>query len=674
MTPPTASSSGRGDPRGEAATDRSDPPRRTATDLPPDLAGDLAADLPPGLARALGRAGAGGGEGDPAADRPSPAIDPRRFRKLRAFLLRTFVMAFWQDVVLNRPLLRWLRSDPVPRWRKVARRYRALAVELGGVLIKLGQFLSIRVDLLPAEVLAELAGLQDEVPPEDYDAVVAQVEEDFGAPLSSLFQHFEPTPLGAASLAQVHAARLPPGIGDEGGGDEGGGDGRGGNERDSGPGERRAAPEPLGEAVVVKVLRPGIATLVETDLKALGMAVRWLKPWKRLRRRVDLDRLAEEVADTTRAELDLVSEGHNAERFARDFADDPGVRIPKVHWARSAGRTLTLENVAFVKMSDVAALEAAGISRRQLAKSLYRVYMRQIFVHDFVHSDPHPGNLFVRPLSEDEVAEMEGSSSLTGDDGDFEGRPFELVFVDFGMVASIPQRLRSALREYLYGLGTRDPERIVQAYQAAGVLLPGADVRRLVEIHEDLFQRLWGVPLGDLRDTALSEAPYFLREYRDLVYEMPFQVQVDLLFVSRAVGILAGLATSLDPEFDPWAETMPFAEKLAAEELSPGLREIARTAAQQASIALRLPERLDDFLTRAERGTLNVQAQLSPEVRRTLARLDRAGRRISWTVAAATLFLGAILLRGANPEDPLFPWLLAASGAFFLWSLVRYGR
>ncbi len=594
-----------------------------------------------------------------AGDRPSPAIDPRRFRKLRAFLLRTFLMAFWQDVVLNRPLLRWLRTDPMPRWRKVARRYRSLAVELGGVLIKLGQFLSIRVDLLPAEVLGELAGLQDEVPPEDYDAVVAQVEEDFGAPLSSLFQHFEPTPMGAASLAQVHAARLPPGIGGEG---------------DDGPGEGHAAPEPPGEAVVVKVLRPGIATLVETDLKALGMAVRWLKPWKRLRRRVDLDRLAEEVAVTTRAELDMISEGRNAERFAHDFADDPGVRIPKVYWQRSAGRTLTLENVAFVKMSDVGALEAAGISRPQLAKSLYRVYMRQIFVHDFVHSDPHPGNLFVRPLADDEVAEMAGSTALTGDDGAFEGRPFELVFVDFGMVASIPQRLRAALREYLYGLGTRDPERIVQSYQAAGVLLPGADVRRLVEIHEDLFQRLWGVPLGDLRDTALSEARYFLREYRDLVYEMPFQVQVDLLFVSRAVGILAGLATSLDPDFDPWAETMPFAEKLAAEELSPGLRELAKTAAEQAWIAVRLPQRLDDFLTRAERGTLDVQAQLSPEVRRTLSRLDRAGRRISWTIAATALFLAGILLRGTNPDDPLSPWLLGAAGAFFLWSLVRYGR
>jgi predicted unusual protein kinase regulating ubiquinone biosynthesis (AarF/ABC1/UbiB family) len=565
-------------------------------------------------------------------------IDERRFRKLRRFLVRTFVMAFWQDVVLNRPLLRWARTPPLARWQRVARRYRALAVEMGGVLIKLGQFLSIRVDVLPPEVLRELAGLQDEVPPEPLAEVVAQVEEDFGRTLAELFSHFEPVPLGAASLAQVHAARLPP-------------------ER---PGE-------AGEAVVVKVLRPGIGRLVETDLKALRLAVRWLWPWKRLRRHVDLKRLAEEVTTTTRAELDMPAEGRNAERFAHDFANDPRVRIPRVYWQRTSARTLTLENVAFVKIGDHAALAAAGVSLPEVAKRLYQAYMKQVFVHNFVHADPHPGNLFVRPLPASDPAGGERPEAAGG-------RDFELVFVDFGMVAGIPPRLRAALREYLYGLGTRDSERMVQAYQAAGVLLPGADLRRLVEAHEDLFQRFWGVPIGELRDTALAEARYFLREYRDLLFEMPFQIQVDMLFVSRAVGILAGLATSLDPEFDPWAETIPFAEELAAEELSPGLAVLARQLGEQARIALRLPERLDALLLHAERGTLPVQTRLEPEVRRTLERLDRTGRRLVWTVAAAGLLLSGVLLRGGSPDDPLALWLLGGAAATFLWGLLRHGR
>ncbi len=564
-----------------------------------------------------------------AADEERHLIDFRRYRKLRWFVAKTFLQAFVQDVVLSRPGLRWARRAPLPRWQEVARRYRALAVEMGGVLIKLGQFLSIRVDLLPPEVTRELQGLQDEVPAEDYDAVVAQVEEDFGRPLGEVFARFERRPLGSASLAQVHAARLPDGPGPD-----------------------------AGAEVVVKVLRPGIRTVVETDLAAIRLAIRLLKPWRRIRRRVDLDLLADEITSTTRAELDLAAEGRNAERFARDFADDPRAVIPRVYWEVSAERTLTLENVAYLKIADHAAIDRAGISRAEVAKVLYRLYMRQIFVHDFVHADPHPGNLFVQPLE-------------PGDDDAGEGRPFRIVFVDFGMVAAIPQRLRAALREYLYGLGTRDAERVVHAYQAAGVLLPGADLRRLIEVHEDLFQRFWGVRIGELRDVALAEARYFLREYRDLLFELPFQVQVELLFVSRAVGLLAGITTSLDPAFDPWAETLPFAETLAAEELSPTLTGWLRLLTEQAAIAARLPERLERTLVRAERGTLSLQMSLPPDVRRNLDRLERLTHRLTWSLPAAALLLGGAVLRAAHPADPLVPWLLGGAGAAFLYGLFR---
>ena len=597
---------------------------------------------PPTLPPALPSSREGGGRA---------AIDPHRYRKLRRFLARTLLQAFWHDVVLQRPLLRRLRRDPIARWSAVARQYRALAVELGGVLIKLGQFLSIRVDLLPPEVTGELAGLQDEVPPAPLDEVLAQVEDDFGRPLAELFVRFEPEPLGAASLAQVHAARLAG--------------------EDAGEG---AGPE-AGEEVVVKVLRPGIDVLVETDLAALGLAVRWLKPWKRLRRRVDLDRLASEVAATTRAELDMAAEGRNAERFARDFADDPQVRVPRVFWPWSAARTLTLENVAFVKIADHAAIEAAGVSRAEVARKLYRTYMRQIFVHDFVHADPHPGNLFVEPLPWGDGESGEGGA-VAGEGGAAAapvsaGRAFRLVFVDFGMVATVPPRLRGALREYLFALGSRDAERLVAAYAAAGVLLPGADHRRLVEIHEDLFQRLWGVRIGELREVAMAEARYFLREYRDLLFELPFQVQVDLLFVSRAVGLLSGMATSLDPEFDPWAETLPFAEKLAAAELAPGLAGLARELAAQARTATRLPERVERVLTRVERGQLTVQLGLPAEARRPIDRLERSVHRLSWSVVSAGALVAAAILRAAEAADPLVPALLAVAAAALGWGLLR---
>ncbi len=553
---------------------------------------------------------------------------------MRRFVARTFLQAIWWDVVMALPgLARWRRPAGA-RYQRIARRYRALAIEMGGVLIKLGQFLSTRVDLLPAAVIGELAGLQDEVPPHPFAPIVRQLEEDFGRPLAAVFPWFEAEPVGAASLAQVHRARLPG-----------------------------------GEQVVVKVLRPGIEVLVETDLAATSFAIRLLKLWRRLRRRVDLDRLAQEFRAVTRGELDLHAEGEHAERFAREFAGDDGVYVPRVFWEQSVGRALTLEDVGFLKIAGLAAIEASGIDRSQVARRLYQVYMQQIFVHHFVHADPHPGNLFLRPLPvAGEPPFAPGDPVAAPAAGG--PRPFQIVFVDFGMVAEVPERLRGALREYLIGLGTRDAARVVRSYVQAGVLLPGADLRRLEEMHAALFDRFWGVSVGDLRDVALAEARGLLLEFRDLLYEAPFQIQVELLFVGRAVGLLAGLSTQLDPAFDPWAETLPFARQLAAQQVRRSWRELAGDLGLQALALAELPRRLETLLARIEQGTLNLQTTPAPEARRTFERLDRAVRRLGWTVAAAALLVAGAVLRSAAPADWLALLLMALAVLVFLAGLV----
>ena len=561
-------------------------------------------------------------------------IDFRRYRKVRRFVTRTFIRVVWWDVVLNVPGLRRLRRPPLERYQEIARRYRALAAEMGGVLIKLGQFLSTRVDILPPEITQELAGLQDEVPPERFEDIARQIEEDFGRPVTQVFPWIEREPLGAASLAQAHRARLPD-----------------------------------GQDVVVKVLRPGIDVVVETDLAAARLAFRLLRFSKTIRRRVNLQRLGVEITETTRAELDLAAEGRNAERFAENFAGDPRVYLPKVFWDWSAGRTLTLENVGWIKIGDLAALDAAGIRRPELARVLYRIYLRQIFEHSFVHADPHPGNLFVRPLP------LEGENPfLPGDPvppppGGGE-RPFQVVFVDFGMVAVIPERLRASLREYAIALGTRDAARMVHSYVAAGVLLPGADLKRLEEIHEELFERFWGVRLGSLREAAFSEAEYFFVQYRDILYELPFQVQVDLLFASRAVGLLAGLSTHLDPEFDPWAETLPFAERLATEELRRDWRGLLREGLAQFQILMTLPRRADAVFAKAERGALEVQTSLTPESRKLIQRLERSIHRLSWMVTSAALLIAGVIVHADAPGKPYGMWLAIGAGLVFLWGIL----
>lgn len=570
-----------------------------------------------------------------AAKVDSKKIDPKRYRKVRWFFARAFLHVIWWDIILNRPILRWLRTPPLPRWQKIAHRYRHLAIEMGGVLIKLGQFLSIRVDILPPEVTGELAGLQDEIPPAPLNEVLAQIEADFGRPVWQIFEHFSPEPLGAASLAQAHLARLR-----------------------------------SGDEVVVKILRPGIDVLVETDLAAIALALRWLKLYKRVSRRVDLDWLAQEFTTITRNELDFKAEGQNAEHFARDFADDSQVYVPKVYWNYSADRTLTLENVGYIKIGDLEAIEAAGISRPDVAKKFYDIFMEQIFITNFVHADPHPGNVFIKPLLH--ADEAENSNFRPGEPVPYKAdRPFQIAFVDFGMVVTIPERLRSALRDYAIGVGTQDAYRVVQAYADAGVLLPGADLKRLEEATADMFNRTWGIRLGQVRDLAAGEIKYFMREYRDIVYDAPFQFPVDLLFTFRAIGILSGMATNLDPNFDPWGAGIPFAERLAKEQLRRDWRAWLEAALDLGRLTLKLPAQVDRVLTEIERGNLVVQNSLAPNTRKAIKNLELAVNRLTWMVFVIGLLISGVILYDNEAGESPALWLIGAALGVLVWAMLR---
>ncbi|MDY7095372.1 MAG: AarF/UbiB family protein [Acidobacteriota bacterium] len=563
---------------------------------------------------------------------PKPTIDRRRYRKVRWFFLRLAVHLVWWDLILARPGLRRLRRPPHPRWQRLARQYRALAVDLGGVMIKLGQYLSTRVDVLPPAVTRELAGLQDEVPAESFESVARQMEAELEAPLAQVFMDLEPEPLGAASLAQVHGARLLD-----------------------------------GSPVVVKVLRPGIETLVETDLAAISVAAGWLEHLELVRSRVDLDALLEEFRTTTRRELDLENEGHNAERFADNFAGDHGVIIPEVYWETTRRRLLTLENVAYLKIGDVEALSAAGIDRKELARRLYRAYMEQIFVHHFVHADPHPGNLFVRPLplpGEDPEGFPPGTPVPDADQ-----RPFQIVFVDFGMVAEVPERLRRALREVLIGFGSRDAGRVVRAAYSAGILLPGADLEQLQEALETVLDRFWGVELGRLNDLALSQARELWREFGRLILETPVQVQSELLFTGRAAALLGGLATQLDPGFEPWSATIPFAARLAAEEARGP--EWAAEALRQGREALGLPAELARLVRHTRVGKLTVRNALAPDTRRRLDRLERGLARTRTAVAASGLAVAGAVLYALEAAPGLGAGMLGAAAVLYLMAWWR---
>ncbi len=554
----------------------------------------------------------------------------RYVRVVRFFAGAVGQFILW-EILLRRVLgRRFVGRSREERWQRVARRFRAMAVEMGGVLIKLGQFLSVRVDVLPRSVTSELSGLQDEVPAERLEDIQAVVESEYGQPLGQVFAWFAPQPEAAASLAQVHRARLSAAF-------------------------LQSIDD--GEDVVVKVQRPRIRTIVETDLRAIQTASRWLKRYGPIRRRVDMDRLYDEFAGTTRKELDFVAEAANAVRFASNFADDPGVRIPRVHAGCSTQRVLIMEDVAHIKISDDAALRAAGIRQEEVADRLFDAYLKMVFRHNFVHADPHPGNLFVQPLP----AIQSGAR----------GRPFRLVFVDFGMVATIPGRMTDHLVDFLLGFATRDAARIVRAYQGAGILLPGADLARLEQMEAELLDRYANLTLREAQRVAMSEWQGLAREYRDILYEMPFQIPTDLLFVGRAMAILFGMATSLNPDFDPWRAIEPFARQVAGEEIRRDWRVALEELQRVARLAVSLPEQADRFFRQAAQGQLTVQAAWTTDAMRSVRRVEAAVNRLAWAVVFAALLLAAVAVYLVQGAGVLTYVLLGLAAVAFLVTATR---
>jgi predicted unusual protein kinase regulating ubiquinone biosynthesis (AarF/ABC1/UbiB family) len=561
------------------------------------------------------------------------AIDQKRYLKVRRFFLKVLLHALFWDILFTYPILRIFRTSPLIRWKKLARDYRRIAVEMGGVLIKLGQFLSIRVDILPSEVTLQLSGLQDKVPAAPSDAIIKQIETDFGRPLSEIFTDFSDEPLGAASLAQVHQVVLN-----------------------------------SGDSAVVKVLRPQIHILVETDLAAIRKAAGWLKFYKKVRERVDLDWLIDEFTMVTRNELDLMVEGKNAEHLNKIFSKNSNVYIPKIFWDFCRPRTLTMEKVDFFKIDDLEAIEAAGISPVQVADKLYRIYMEQVFETFFVHVDPHPGNLFIKPLPTVEESKAGVVGFYPGDPVSYQSnRSFQIVFVDFGMAVAIPERLRTALRDYVIGLGTKDAHKMVQAYIDAGALSAHQKVERIEEAHEALFDRLWGVRVGRFQNLAISEAKYFLKEYRDVIYHAPFQFQADMLFVMRAVGMLSGLTTRLDPDFDPWTKTIPYAERFAKAKTNKGWMGWQQEAEAVVYHVLDLPGQLDRVLKQARLGKLSVRNSFSSDAKKQIQQLENSIRRLGWMVLSSGLLIAGIF----QQSEPRLSWVLLGCAFLAFLSGIR---
>lgn len=544
----------------------------------------------------------------------------RYLRALIFFGQVTLNILFWEVLVRNVLGSRLANRRRTFRLRRYAARFRGLAVRMGGVMIKLGQFVSARVDVIPAEIIDELAGLQDEVPPAPFEIMRQTLRDEFGAPPEDLFAEFDPQTVAAASLGQVYRANL----------------------------------KENGRPVAIKVLRPDIERIVATDLRSLRVVARWMMAWPLIRRRADVPVLLDEFAATLWQELDYEAEAGNAERFKELFAGDERVYIPHIYREHSTRRVLTMQDVTAIKITDREALDTAGVDRARAARWLLDLYLKMIFDFGFFHADPHPGNLFIYPVRSDA------------------NHRFVVVFVDFGMVGTISQQVKDGLREGLIAVGTRDSRRVLKAYQMLGVLLPSADLARIEEAEQEALDYIWGKSVSEVAGMGHQDMHRFMHEYRDLLYEMPFQVPQNFIYLARAMGILSGICTLLDPDFNPWEQVAEYAQRMIGREMRRDLPGLVREAASLGQSALALPRRLDEVVSRLDRLEAYGFSANGHGTGTDLRRLQHTHRVLTRTVLfAGFLVTGTVFYTSGMLVPGIAGWAL--SGAAGL-SAVMAGR
>ena len=470
-------------------------------------------------------------------------------------------------------------------------------VEMKGVLIKVGQFMSSRVDILPQQYTDELSKLQDQVPPTAFSDIARRVTEELG-PIDRIFSSFEQEPIASASLGQVHKACLKD-----------------------------------GECIAVKVLYPGIEEVIAADIRTFKFVIRILRL---LFRQINLDMISTEFIRIIQEELNYLHEAKNAETFSRNFAHSRHIRIPVVYWQYTTSKVLALEYLEGIKITDLDAIDRAGIDRKGVARMLAEAYAQMVFSDGFFHGDPHPGNIFVRPGP-------------------------EIVLVDFGMVDRISATKREGLRAMFAAVIDRDARGFVRALVDMGFIPLTKDIQPIVHFVERLFQKYRDITGTELKAMTIDELGDDVLEA--LRISPSVQVPNDLILLGRVIGMLNGLATQLDPETNIIEIAAPFAKRfITANEFTP--ESILKQTALTARSLVRLPQLVTDFLVTTSRGETRVDIT-SHDIVAELKKIHRIGRGFILAILTVGAGLASVAFR-INHLSAESAWSLGVCGVLLL--------
>ncbi|WP_052352888.1 ABC1 kinase family protein [Neobacillus dielmonensis] len=426
----------------------------------------------------------------------------RRFRTIFFMFVGFSIQLWWLGKTKK-----FLHKDAAARKAKAvyidqARKFTSTAEELGGLMIKLGQFVSSRVDILPKEYTDILSGLQDAVPPVPAESIKKRMEQELSGRVTELFSEFDVSPVAAASLGQVHKAMLT-----------------------------------NGETAAVKIMRPGIEDIVALDLATLKVLTALAGRFTKIGNFVDLRDVYDEFEEVASDELDYLTEAKNLQTFQAAFQDFPGVATAAINWELTTSKVLVMEFIDGVKIKEVNKLESSAVNKKKLASILFLAYLKQFLEDGFFHADPHPGNLLVK-------------------------RDGTLCFIDFGMVGTVSDHMRSNMVKLAMDIYLKDAGGIVDALAQLGFLRKNADRAAL---KKSVNVVLAGFSEGQFNlETINNEA--FLEGMREFLYEQPFQIPSRMTFFGKALMTVISICNGLDPDFDLVASIRPFVEDVVGGE------------------------------------------------------------------------------------------------------------
>jgi predicted unusual protein kinase regulating ubiquinone biosynthesis (AarF/ABC1/UbiB family) len=403
----------------------------------------------------------------------------------------------------------WLDDPDKPNEVKraaLANELREILTRLGPTFIKVGQALSTRPDLIRPDLLEELIKLQDQLPSFDNAIAYAIIEKDLGRRVDDIYAEISPNPIAAASLAQVYRARLY-----------------------------------SGEEVAVKVQRPKLLPVLTLDLYLMRLGASWFAPLLPLNLGHDLTLIVDEFGIKLFEEIDYINEGHNAEKFANNFRNNPQVKVPAIYWDYCSHRLLTLEWIHGYKLNEMDKIRAAGLDPDAIITMGVTTGLEQLLEHGFFHADPHPGNLFAT----------------------FDGR---MAYIDFGMMDQLDNTTKETIASSIVQLINQDYQGLARDFVELGFLAPKTDIRPIIPALEKVLGKAIGESVGDFNFKTITD------EFSALMYEYPFRVPAKFALIIRSLVTQEGLALSLNPNFKIVEISYPYVSRRLLTAETPELR------------------------------------------------------------------------------------------------------